>query len=127
MEMYRNAAMFAVGRAVFFGGFAITMIMLAFSFDFLLSLRAGAILTLILSALLLWFGQTAPRRRPERSETWILLAENDRPKSEAMRRVFHQAMQETYYFYSLRAFAIAMVLMAGYLVLAMFGVEGGLT
>lgn len=126
MDLFREVAMFAIGRAVFFGGFAISMIMLAFAFDFSVSLRAGAIMTLILSAVLLWFGQTAFARKPEKSEVWILLAEDDRPRSDAARRVFLQVMQETYYFFSLRAFAIAMVFLAAYLVLAALGINAGL-
>jgi len=49
MENVRHVAMYAVGKAVFFGGFAISITMLAFAFDFSLSFRAGAILTLIMS------------------------------------------------------------------------------
>ena len=126
MDLYRDVAMFAIGRAVFFGGFAISMIMLAFAYDFSVSLRAGAIMTLILSAILLWFGQTAFSRKPERSEVWILLSEDDRPRSEASRRVFLQALQETYYFFSFRAFAIAMVFLVGYFILAVLGINAGL-
>jgi len=44
MERIRQTAMFSVGRAVFFGGFAISIVMLSLAFDFALALKGGAIL-----------------------------------------------------------------------------------
>lgn len=126
MEHYSRSAGISVGRAVFFGGLAITLVMMGLAYDYALALRTGAILTLIMSAILLWFGQTAFSRKPERTEAWLLLGKEHRPQSPASLRVFQQVMQDTFYFYSLRAFAIAMLFLATSLLLVLLGVEAGL-
>jgi len=126
MEIFRYTAMLAIGRAVFFGGFAISMVMLSFAYDYSMSLRAGAVMTLGMSAILLWFGQTAFSRKPERSEVWLLLKDDARPKCEASRKVFHQAMQETYYFFSYRACAISIVMLSASLFMTLLGINAGL-
>lgn len=127
MDKIRQTAMFAIGRAVFFGGFAISIVMLAFAFDFLLAFRAGAILTLAMATILLWFAQTARNRRPEQSEVWLLLPNDDQPRDEATRRLFVQVMQDVYLFYALRAFAIAISMLAISVMLSLSGVKIGLT
>lgn len=126
MEHFSRSAGISVGRAVFFGGLAITLVMMGLAFDYALALRTGAILTLIMSVALLWFGQTAFSRKAERTEAWLLLAEKHRPRTKASLRVFQQVMQDTFYFYSLRAFAIAMLFLATSLLLMLSGVEAGL-
>jgi hypothetical protein len=126
MEKYRAPAQLAIGRAVLFGGFAISMVMLSFAFDFTLALRAGAILTLGMTAVLIWFAQTAHRRRPERCEVWLLIADRERPQSEIARRIFQDIMCETYLFYAVRAYAVAVGLLALGIVLAMSGLRIGL-
>jgi hypothetical protein len=121
MDKIHRTAMFAVGRAVFFGGFAISLIMMAFAFDFALAFRAGAILSLAMSAILLWFAQTAHRRPPEKSEVWLLLPADDKPKGDVARSMFVRVMHEVYLHYAARAFAFG----AGFLILAMLlGISG---
>ena len=126
MEHFSRSTGISIGRAVFFGGLAISMIMMGLAYDYALALRTGAILTLIMSAILLWFGQTAFSRRPERTEAWLLLGKEHRPQTAASVRVFQQVMQDTFYFYSLRAFAIALLFLAGALTLMLLGIEAGL-
>jgi hypothetical protein len=121
MDKIHKTAMFAVGRAVFFGGFAISLVMMAFAFDFLLAFRAGAILSLAMSAILLWFAQTAHNRPPEKSEVWLLLPADDKPKNDVARNIFTQVMHEVYLHYAARAFAFG----AAFLVLAiLLGISG---
>ena len=126
MQEIRKTAMFAVGRAVFFGGFAISMVMLAFSFDFLLAFRAGAILSIGMAAILLWFAQTGSGRKPERLETWILLSAEARPRDEAARRQFLRVMHDVYLYYAARAFAFGVGFLAIAIVLSLSGLEIGL-
>ena len=127
MDRIHKAAMFAVGRAVFFGGFAISVVMLAFSFDFLLALRAAALLTLAMAVILLWFAQTAHQREPEKSEVWILLSADERPRSEWARKMFVQIMHDVYLYYAVRAFIFAACFLVLAVLLALSGLEIGLT
>lgn len=126
MEHFSRSTGISIGRAVFFGGLAISLVMMGLAYDYALALRTGAILTLIMSAILLWFGQTAFSRKPERTEAWLLLGKEHRPQSPASLRVFQQVMQDTFYFYSLRAFAIAMLFLSAALILMVFGIDAGL-
>lgn len=126
MEKVQKTAMFAVGRAVFFGGFAISLVMMAFAFDFSLAFRAGAILSLAMSAILLWLAQTAHARPPEKSEVWLLLSAEDKPASQGARRMFLQIMHDVYLHYAARVFAFGVAFLGFSLLLQMSGVELGL-
>jgi hypothetical protein len=126
MDKLREAAKVSIGRAVFFAGFGITMVMFGFSYDYLLAVRCGAILTLGLAALLLWFSQAAHGMNLEDCEAWFLLREEDRPGSDAARRVFSEIIHDTYLFFAMRAFAIAVILLTASIVLSLAGLSGGL-
>ncbi len=126
MEKVRQVAMFCVGRAVFFGGFAISIVMLSFAFDFALSLRSGAMLTLVMSLILLWFAQTAQNRSPQSTETWILLADDRRPRNDHARKAFCEVMKGVYGFYAYYAVMISIGLFVASLGLDLFGIEVGL-
>ncbi len=110
MEKVRDQAMLCVGRAVFFGYLAISMVMLGSMFDLVLFFRTGAILTLLMAVVLLWFAQTAPSRAPEKTETWLLLEDRHRPQNEHAARVFAQVMQEIYGYFATLAIRIAIAL-----------------
>lgn len=127
MEKIRQVAMFCVGRAVFFGGFAISIVMLSFAFDFALSLKSGAILTLIMSLILLWYAQTAHKRNPRSTETWILLEENRKPQNDNARKAFSLVMKEVYGFYAYYSVMIAIGMFAASVCLNVLGVTGGLS
>ena len=126
MEKMREVAMLSIGRAVFFGGFAVSLVMLGFAYDFALALRAGAILTMGMALILLYFAQTAHGARPERTEAWLLLKAGDRPENDHARRVFREVLQETYLFFAGRAFIFAVTFLAISFLLRIIGFEGGL-
>lgn len=126
MEKIRQIAMLCVGRAVFFGGFAISLVMISFSFDLRLALRVGAILTLAMAALLLWFAFTAQRREPRKTEVWMVLPEAERPENEHARRAFRQVMHEVHAHYARNAFVFSISFFALSLVLQVAGVDWGI-
>lgn len=109
METIRQTAMTCVGRAVFFGYLAISMVMLGSIFDLVLFFRSGAILAFVQTAVLVWFAQTAQLRDPKTTETWILLSEKDRPHNDHARRAFANVMKEVYLFYATYTFAAGAV------------------
>jgi hypothetical protein len=98
--------MFTVGRAVFFGSLAVSLIMLTFLFDMVLFFRSGAIMAFAMAAILLWFAQTAERRPPKRTETWLLLDNDRRPRNEPAIRAFCLLMREVYAHYAKNVFGV---------------------
>ncbi len=122
MEKTRNIAFFCVGRAVFFGSLAICCVMLAFSFHPVMSFRAGAIMALMMTAILLWYAMTAPRRPPKRTEVWIYLDEKTRPMNDHARRVFSGVMREVYGLYARAAFKASVGFFVVSVALQLFGV-----
>ncbi|MCU0790503.1 MAG: hypothetical protein MUE79_05545 [Nitratireductor sp.] len=112
MDPIREAAHFCIGRAVGFGGLAISVVMVSCAFDFTLALRMGLILTLAMTAILFWMFQTVGSRKPERSEVWLTLPVDERPNNDAARAAFKQIMEDTYLFYTIRAFGFSMLLLA---------------
>ncbi|GIL03211.1 MAG: hypothetical protein BroJett030_31100 [Alphaproteobacteria bacterium] len=114
MQAVRDKAMFCVGRAVLFASLAIALIMLSFAFDPPVALKAGGVLGLVLSAVLIWYAQTAHRRAPKDTETWLLLEARFRPQGDQAERAFAAVMEEVYLFFATRAFAAAVgLLLAG--------------
>ncbi len=123
MEKTREIAFVCVGRAVFFGALAIGLVMLSFAFSPVTSFRAGAILTLVMSAILLWFALTAARRNPRDTEVWIYLDEDSRPINEHAQRAFGMVMRDVYEVFASGAFKTALGLFAVSVVLQVLGVE----
>ena len=123
MEKIRETAFFCVGRAVMFSTLAVMLVMLSFAFDPVAALKAGGTMGLALSAILLWFAQTAHRRKPKDTETWLLLKDDSRPAGEHGAKLFASVMQDVYLFFATRTFVVAVTLIAASLLLALLGVE----
>ncbi|MCU0832148.1 MAG: hypothetical protein MUC58_11665 [Rhizobiaceae bacterium] len=126
MKRYREAADFAVGKAVLFTAFGIVVTMLGTAFDFALSARFGAYLSLMLAGTLLWFASTAERREPERTETFMLLPDEARPVSGAARRVFRTVLHDTYVHYARKAFQASVLLFTAAMLIKASGLQLGL-
>ena len=122
MDKIHHTAMLCVGRAVMFAVIAISMVMLSFAFDPAAALKAGGTMGLVLAAILLWFAQTAHRRRPKDTETWLLLADDSRPAGEHGARLFASVMEDVYLYFAARAFAGAVTLIVAGLLLATLGI-----
>ncbi len=126
MQRFEQTAIVSIGRAVFFAGLAISLLMMGFAYDYASALRAGALLSIGLSAVLLWFAKTADPGKLEKCETWMLLAEKDRPANPASRAVLATVLRDTYLYFSVRAFAFSLAMFAGFAVLRIAGIEKGL-
>jgi hypothetical protein len=74
MEPVRDLADLSIRRGCGFAGLAVGTVMLAFSFDLVLSLRSGAALVALLCLALAAAAWWAPRRDMRQSELWILLS-----------------------------------------------------
>jgi Ca2+/Na+ antiporter len=125
MNDYRLIATVSVGRAVMFATLAIVMMMMGMAFDFALSLKVGAVLTLAMSAILLWFALTIARRRVETTETWLLLDDDAKPRNDEARSVLKTALKDIYLQFSMRAWIASVSMFAGSSLMAVMGVEAG--
>jgi hypothetical protein len=111
MDKIRETAMLCVGRAVMFATLAISLVILSFAFDPAVAMKAGGTLALILSAILVWFAQTAHRRKPKDTETWLVLTHDDRPVGDHGAKLFASIMEDVYLFFAVRAFMAAVTLL----------------
>lgn len=122
MQKIRDIAFMCVGRAVFFGTLAITLIMLSLAFHPVASFKAGALLSLVMAAVLLFFAMTASKRPARKTEVWLYLDEASRPINDHAQKAFSTLMREVYGIYAHRAFNAAVGLFVVAMLLQLFGV-----
>jgi len=121
MEKIREVAVFCIGRAVMFGSLAITCVMVGFSFNPVSAFRAGAVLTLLMAAILIWKAYAAARQNPKSTEVWVYLDDKARPANEHSRFVFATVMRDVYARFGQASLAVACLFFAISVVFVMFG------
>lgn len=123
MEKIREVAIFCVGRAVMFGSLAITCVMVGFSFNPVSAFRSGAVLTLLMAAILIWKAYAAAGKNPKTTEVWIYLDDKARPADEHSRFVFATVMRDVYGRFGQASLAVACLFFVISVVFVMFGFE----
>jgi hypothetical protein len=126
MERTRQIAFFCVGRAVMFGWLAIACVMFSFSFSPVAAFRAGAVLALGMSAILLVKALAAARQNPRHTEVWIYLDEKTRPMNDQARAVFSNMMREVYGRYAQGVFVMSCIFFMASLAFLGLGFEATL-
>jgi Ca2+/Na+ antiporter len=121
MDKIREVAVFCVGRAVMFGSLAITCVMVGFSFNPVSAFRAGAVLTLLMAAILIWKAYAAARQNPKSTEVWVYLDDKARPANEHSRFVFATVMRDVYARFGQASLAVACLFFAISMIFVMFG------
>jgi hypothetical protein len=121
MEKIREVAVFCIGRAVMFGSLAITCVMVGFSFNPVSAFRAGAMLTLLMAAILIWKAYAAVRQNPKSTEVWMYLDDKARPANEHSRFVFATIMRDVYGRFGQASLAVACLFFAISMIFVMFG------
>ena len=111
METIERVAYLSVGRACGFGGLAILCFMVGLSFDPHLAARTGGILSLVMTGILLLRGVTAPTRPYKRTETWLMLAESERPPAHIAQAAIGSILREAYLWYARSAAMVTAALM----------------
>ena len=91
MNEIEQAAQLSIGRACGFAGFAITLTVLALSFEPVLAAKMGAALSLGLTLTLLVFAARAHQTPHETTEVWLLIDERSRPPRQHAHRVINEA------------------------------------
>lgn len=122
MEPVRNLAIMCIGRAVLFGALAIFCIMFAFAFDPAAAFRSGAIMTLMMTGILLLKARYATIQKPRNTEVWIYLDPRSRPRDEEATRRYLSVLREVYARF---AFAGLLAACAMFAVSLLFSFAGG--
>jgi len=107
MQKIREVAFACVGRAVMFGVLAIACVMIGFSFNPVSAFRSGAVLTLVMAAILIFKAATAHRQNPKMTEVWLYLDESSRPSDGHARFVFASVMRDVYSRFAQAALVVA--------------------
>lgn len=126
MERARQIAFFCVGRAVMFGWLAIACVMFSFAFSPVMAFRAGAVLALAMSAILIVKAVAAARQNPKHTEVWIYLDEKTRPMNDEARVVFSNMMREIYGRYAQGVFIMSCIFYAASLAFLGMGFDATL-
>jgi hypothetical protein len=117
LEAWRQVAIVCVGRAVFFGSFGIVLFMLGFAFVPVTALRAGAIMSLLMSAILLLKSYLALTQQPRRTEVWLHLADEHRPHNPGAAHFFALTLRDVYAIFARRVLLTSVGLYAASLAL----------
>lgn len=114
MEIMRRVAYGTVLRACGFGSLAIFCLMVGLSFEPLLAFRAGGVLTLGMTGILILKALEARTKPYRRTEMWLYLPEEARPPAASAQQITSIVLQETYLTFArwTAAVAIAMWLSA---------------
>lgn len=121
MQKIQELAFACVARAVMFGTLAISCIMLSFSFNPAMAFRAGAFLTLIMSAVLVFKAMVALGLNPRRTEVWAYLDETTRPQELHAQKIIGGIMRESYIHFAWLTFYAAMGLFTASIVSSLIG------
>lgn len=103
----RTLAVLSIGRGCFFAALAIFCVMIGLIAEPLQSLKSGAILTMIVTCVLLIKAEWVVRHSYKQTELWILLDRRIDLTPEVAQRIITVTLREVYLRYALYATAIA--------------------
>ena len=113
MDAIRRAAFVSISRACGFCALAILCIMLGFAHSPQRSAQAGSLLFFALALGLIWKAQLAFRTNYKKTETWIILAPEDRPSKDTAQTVLSAILRDVYLLHArYSAIAAATLLLA---------------
>lgn len=121
MERLEALADLVIRRACGFASLAILMVMLSFSFQLVLALRAGALLVTLLWCVLLVKLAWVPRQNMRQSELWLMLADRKSAEFMPMQPALRQAFAARLRWHADRIGAFAALLWGWYLLLRLTG------
>lgn len=103
----------SVSRACGFGTIAIVTLMVGLSDDFALALKAGGYATLLMCIILLLKAFYAEHQPYKRTELWLMLEPEERPRANVAQGIVGRLMRETYLIFAGRTALVAAVLLLG--------------
>lgn len=111
MDFIEASARISVGRACGFGLLAIVCTMAGLSGTPVAALKAGGLLCLLTSAILIVKAQGAPKRPYKRTEVWLMLDELRRPPAEVAQRLITGALVTAFQDFALKFARLAAALL----------------
>ena len=119
MDELRRLALLSIGRGCGFAGLAIVCVMIGLTFDPVMALRSGGVLTMIVTVVLLIKARAALRQDVRRTELWIMLDEGKRPAAEYAQWVGATVLRDAYLWFAQYAAGISILLWSLALVLSL--------
>jgi len=110
MDELRNVANVCVGRAFAFAMLAIGVTMIGFSFNMVLALKTGGILSTVLALIFILKGLGANRKDYRHTELWITLPQDRRPPVQHAQWASSTVLREAYFSYAHHAAVLAIVM-----------------
>jgi hypothetical protein len=110
VETARGIAFFSVGRACLFGLLAIATVIMGLIGWPTVAVRAGAILTTLGAAVLIYRALRAPGRPYRRTEVWVLLRRESTVPEDRAQILISSVLGETYWRFAVYAAAMALFL-----------------
>ncbi len=92
----RELALLSVSRGCGFAGLAIICFMIGLAGYPRVAMESGAILMMATAATLLVKGEASTTRPYQRTELWILLAPEERPRADYAQQLIGRTLQEVY-------------------------------
>jgi len=100
MRLIEACADLSVRRGCAFGGLAIAAVMTGLSFDPLMALECGAILSSLMVCILLLKARWAPHRSHKSTELWTMLDKDKRPAEPHAQRILMSTLKDAYLRYA---------------------------
>lgn len=112
-KLFRELANASIRRGCGFCLIAIFTAMIGFSADPYIAVRIGAFMVTTAAVVLLWRGQTAPRRRYRDTEVWLMIRDTApaMPK-DRLQRLIGGALAESYFWHARIAAYVAVSMWA---------------
>lgn len=110
MHRLRALAFQTIGRAVGFAGLAIFCVMVGLSFDPLMAVRAGGVLTLMLLTILLMKARAALTADHRQTEMWLYLDRSERPAEAYAQWAAATVLREAYLWFARWTAGVAVLL-----------------
>ncbi len=114
MEELRSLAVGSVARACGFATLGISCTMVGFAHDVVRAMQAGGIMVTVMTLILMWKARTAPMRPYKRTEVWIMLDPQKRPREEHAQWAFGTVLADVYlrFAHITAGFAVALWVLA---------------
>lgn len=112
MQRLQEMAWVSVGRGCGFAALGIVTFMFGMSGYLPGAFKAGGILTLITSLVLLFRGWQAPVRPYKRTEVWMMLDPEHRPVDSLAQSLIGETLQRTYFDFALHSTLLAACMLA---------------
>ena len=120
MDAIRRAALVSISRACGFCALGFLCVMLGFAHDPQRSAQAGSLLFFALALGLIWKAQLALRTNHKRTETWLMLAPEDRPPDATAQTVLSVILRDVYLLHARYSAMAAMALLLAAVALSLW-------